>query len=91
VTPAAHCDLATSTCVQCTTSTDCAGTSTPVCSPALLCVACLMDSDCGGATPYCRPRTGLGILMPAACVECLMDSQCPAAQPKCSAAGACGT
>jgi hypothetical protein len=50
----------------------------------------MVDTDCPAATPYCRPRAGIGLLMPAACVECLMDSQCPAAHPTCGANGTCG-
>ena len=50
------CDTETNTCVECNTSTDCTGDTTPVCDvEAHRCVPCLSSDTgaCGGVTPAC--------------------------------------
>ncbi|MFO0593735.1 MAG: hypothetical protein U0228_00450 [Myxococcaceae bacterium] len=64
------CDVATFSCAECATGSDCP-TERPVCDVALRqCVQCLSDAECGQPGPaFCSPE--------GRCVACLTNDQCP--------------
>ncbi|MBS1151796.1 MAG: Alkaline serine protease [Myxococcaceae bacterium] len=78
------CDAATTTCVSCTATQGCSGT-TPICdlsAPGGQCVGCLSNASCSGTTPLCDPLS-------RKCVGCLVEGDCQNPTPLCSAAKTC--
>jgi Cys-rich repeat protein len=58
--------------VQCLTSNDCAGTSTPICNDGGKCVQCTGDNTgCMAPNPWCQDTH---------CVQCRKDKDCPTGQ-----------
>ncbi len=77
--PTPYCDVTTSRCVECLSTTNCAGDLT--CNTTLdTCVECVGDTQCGGNTPYCGPA--------GTCVACLSAGNCATGQ-SCNAANRC--
>ena len=71
--PTAVCDTATSTCVECTPTTDTCPTG-QYCTTNNGCAAgCTDGTDCSGSTPNCDKATNK-------CVACLADTDCTAGQ-----------
>jgi Cys-rich repeat protein len=70
--------------VQCSSSADCSGTSTPACLQNR-CVQCAISGDCPSGMPYCAT----GGDSPGRCVQCVQSAQCPPNAPSCNS-GTCG-
>src|SRR2546430_10778972 len=78
-----HCDIATSTCVECVASVDCKVTPYLVCETgAHRCFECLSSADCG-PNSLCHPDTRICL------ARCGDGGACPAAQPYCDTRGLC--
>jgi len=78
------CDAASSTCVQCLTSTDCKDSATPACDTTTnTCVQCITSTDCkNGAKPACDTAKNT-------CVGCVGNNDCKdATKPLCDTAAA---
>lgn len=83
------CDTATSNCVECLSSADCAenvaigdaGAAIACDQVRHECVPCVQDSDCTGDVPVCKKD--IANSSRNECVECTADTDCGGARPIC--------